>query len=107
MTALPYAPDNVAPNRPRVSDVQDGPIGPCFTVQFGPGQVLPSHRNSSVVVLTAIEGDGEITIAGDGIRSLPRGAVVQLDPNVEHAIAASERGLELRVDLIASCCSRC
>jgi hypothetical protein len=41
------------------------------------------------------------------MRCLPRGTVVQLDPDVEHSVVAGEHGLELLVQLIANCCEHC
>ena len=104
---MPESMPITAAERPIVSDVQDGPLGRFFTVEFAPGQSLLTHRNPATVVITALGGGGDITIAGEGTRALPAGAVVQLAPDVEHAVVAGEDGLELRVDLIASCCSRC
>jgi quercetin dioxygenase-like cupin family protein len=94
-------------SRPVVSDVSHNSEDRHLSIVFQPGQRLPAHRNPARVVITALEGDGEITIAGDGPRVLPTGAVVQLDPGVEHSIVAGDHGLELRVDRLASCCERC
>jgi quercetin dioxygenase-like cupin family protein len=96
-----------AATRPTVSDVQVDAHGRHFIVRFGPGQALPDHRNPARIVLTALTGEGEITIAGHGLRSLPTGVVIQLDPGVAHSVVAGDRGLELRVDFIANCCERC
>ena len=93
--------------RPVVSDVEHGSHGRHFTVRFEPGQQLPPHRNPARVVITAVEGSGDITIAGHGMRCLSRGTVVQLDPDVEHSVVAGEHGLELLVQLIANCCEHC
>lgn len=94
-------------HRPVVSEIEHGAHGRHFTVRFEPGQRLPPHRNPARVVITAVAGSGDIAIAGDGMRVLPRGAVVQIDPDVEHSVVAGDRGLELRVELIASCCEHC
>lgn len=94
-------------SRPVVSDVHQGALGRQFTVTFKPGQHLPSHRNASRVVVTAVEGSGEITVAGAGVCDLPRGAFVQLEPNVEHSVLAGEAGLEVVVQLVPNCCEHC
>jgi quercetin dioxygenase-like cupin family protein len=101
------SPELLIMHRPVVSEIEHGPHGRHFTVRFEPGQALPPHRNKARVVISAVEGSGEIVIAGFGARDLPRGAVVQLDPDVEHSIVAGDGGLELRVDLIANCCEHC
>jgi quercetin dioxygenase-like cupin family protein len=93
--------------RPVVSAVEEGPEGRQFTVTFQPGQRLPSHRNASRVVITAVEGNGEITVEGEGSLALPRGAFLQLEPNVEHSVVAGEAGLELVVRLVRNCCEHC
>ncbi len=77
------------------------------TITLEPGQRLPAHRNPARVVITVVAGSGEITVGDDAVRALPCGAVVQLEPNVEHAVAAGDTGLELAVRLMANCCDRC
>jgi quercetin dioxygenase-like cupin family protein len=94
-------------SRPLVSDLVVDPKRRQFTVRLEPGQQLPPHRNPSKVVITVVEGNGEITVEGAGVRALPTGIVVQLEPNVEHAVLAGEAGLELMVQLMANCCEHC
>jgi len=98
--------DSIA-RRPVVSDVHQGALGRQFTVTFKAGQRLPPHRNASRVVVTAVEGYGEITVEGDGVRELPCGALVQLAPNVEHSVLAGDAGLEVVVQLVTNCCEHC
>jgi quercetin dioxygenase-like cupin family protein len=93
--------------RPVVTDLEVEPHRRRFTVTLEPGQQLPPHRNPSRVVITVVEGYGEITVDGDGRRVLPLGAVVQFEPNVEHAVLAGDTGLELMVQLVANCCEHC
>jgi quercetin dioxygenase-like cupin family protein len=93
--------------RPIVSDVQDGPTGKFFTLDFAPGQSLPTHRNSATVVISVLRGSGEISVADQGPRTLAMTGVFTVQPEVEHAVTAGPDGLELRVDLISSCCSCC
>jgi quercetin dioxygenase-like cupin family protein len=106
---LPYSPVPTQPisHRPVVSDVEQGPNGRQFTVTFLPGQELPPHRNASKVVITAVDGSGEITVEGIGTRALPCGTFVQLEPNAEHAVVAGDQGLQLVVRLVANCCGQC
>lgn len=94
-------------DRPVVSDVHQAALGRQFSVTFKPGQRLPSHRNVSRVVVTAVEGYGEITVEGVGMRELSFGAVVQIEPNVEHSVLAGDAGLEIVVQLVANCCEHC
>lgn len=107
MLSNPAQPETANPGRPVVSEVQHGPLGREFTVRFLPGDALPNHRNAAKVVITAVEGSGEITVAGEGVRELPSGAVVQLEPNVEHSVVAGPLGLELMVRLVTPCCEHC
>ena len=93
--------------RPVVSETVRDDRGRHFTIRFDAGQQLPAHRNRARVVITVLEGSGEITVDGYGMRRLPCGAVVQLDAGAEHAIVAGEHGLEVRVDLVANCCEHC
>ncbi len=105
--SIPLSPELVSRDRPTVSEVIEAPDGRHFTVRFGPLQSLPWHRNPARVVITALTGSGDITVDGVGACPLPAGASVQLDPNAGHAVIAGDDGLELRVDLIASCCNCC
>lgn len=106
--ASPSAPtDSVLTARPIVSELEHGATGRLFSIRFESGQRLPPHRNAARVIMTAVAGSGEILITGDGMRVLPCGAVVQLDPDVEHSVVAGTHGLELRVELVANCCEHC
>src|ERR1019366_998310 len=81
--ASPSAPtDSVLTARPIVSELEHGATGRLFSIRFESGQRLPPHRNAARVIMTAVAGSGEILITGDGMRVLPCGAVVQLDPDV-------------------------
>ncbi|MEO5797820.1 MAG: hypothetical protein ABIZ70_08025 [Gemmatimonadales bacterium] len=93
--------------RPIVSDVIDGPDGKHFTVSFGPWQRLPSHRNASRLLITAIRGSGSFSLSDGTAAPLNSGGIVQVDPDVPHAVAAGEDGLEITVHLIAGCCGVC
>lgn len=94
-------------DRPVVSALHDGPAGRSFTVQFQPGEELPTHRNASRVVITAVRGTGTITIGDHGTRVLREGTFVQLEPNAPHAVVAGGEGLELLVVLAPNCCGAC
>lgn len=105
----PYgAPPTEAPgNRPTISDVIDGPDGRHFTISFGPGQKLPVHRNASRILITTVLGSGEFTLADGTVTVLSAGGIVQVDPDVPHAVVAGDDGLEITVHLIAGCCGVC
>ena len=105
--SLPADPQQSITDRPVVSGLVVAPNRRQFTVNLEPGQQLPPHRNPSKVVITVVQGNGEITVEGDGVRALPTGIVVQLEPNVEHAVLAGDAGLELMVQLVANCCEHC
>lgn len=107
MSSYGSVPVDPIASRPVVSDVHQAALGRQFTVTFKPGQRLPAHRNVSRVVVTAIEGSGEIMVEGAGMRELPLGAVVQIEPNLEHSVLAGDAGLELVVQLVANCCEHC
>lgn len=93
--------------RPVVSEIATDEAGRSFTVRFEPGQELPAHRNASRIVLTAVRGEGTITVEGIGERELREGGFVQLDANVSHAVMAGGTGLELLVALMPNCCGTC
>ena len=103
----PADPQQSITNRPVVSGLVVEPNRRQFTVNLEPRQQLPPHRNPSTVVITAVKGNGEITVEGVGVRALPAGTVVQLEQNVEHAVVAGEAGLVLMVQLVANCCEHC
>ena len=84
----PYAEPTktTADKRPTISEVVKGPTGgSSFTVTFLPGQVLPSHRNRSRILINVIQGDGAITVDRDMPIRVVMGSVVQVAPNAPHA----------------------
>ena len=106
----PYAPPIklTADKRPTISEVVKGPTGgSSFTVTFLPGQVLPTHRNRSRILINVIEGDGAITVDEDLPTRVVTGSVVQVAPNAPHALVAGEAGMLVEVHLVADCCAAC
>jgi quercetin dioxygenase-like cupin family protein len=93
--------------RPAVSGTVEDADGRHFTVTFAAGQALPRHRNASRILITALHGFGDISVADDPPVPLTEGDRVQLDPDVAHAITAGDEGLEITVHLIAGCCGVC
>jgi len=94
-------------NRPTISGTIEDVDGRHFTVTFAAGQVLPRHRNASRILITALRGFGTISLSDGPPAELVKGARVQLDPDVPHALVAGEEGLEITVHLIAGCCGVC
>jgi quercetin dioxygenase-like cupin family protein len=76
-------------------------------MQFEPGQELPTHRNVSRVVITAVRGAGSITVDDAGARILNAGDLVQVGPKAPHSVVAGPDGLELLVVLTPNCCGTC
>ena len=106
----PYAEPSkqLSDKRPTISEVVKGPTGgSSFTVTFLPGQVLPTHRNRSRILINVIQGDGAITVDADMPIRLAPGSVVQVAPNAPHALVAGEEGLLVEVHLVADCCAAC
>jgi quercetin dioxygenase-like cupin family protein len=106
----PYAePTKItAEKRPSISEVVKGPTGgSSFTVTFPPGQVLPTHRNRSRILINVIQGDGAITVDADLPIRLVTGSVVQVAPHAPHALVAGEEGMLVEVHLVADCCAAC
>ncbi|MES2123622.1 MAG: hypothetical protein V4503_02925 [Gemmatimonadota bacterium] len=105
----PYGPPPTSPpdERPAISQLVDTPEGRHFTITFGPWQRLPTHRNASRILITAVRGSGSFSLS-DGIAvALNTGEKVQVDPDVSHAVMAGEDGLEITVHIIAGCCGVC
>lgn len=106
----PYAepPQSVPSKRPVISEVsKDATGGSSFTVTFLPGQVLPTHRNASRILINVLSGEGSIVVSDDRSRSLAEGAVVQIDANAPHSLLAGDSGLLIQVHLVADCCANC
>ena len=106
----PYAgPAKVtADKRPTISEVVKGPTGASsFTVTFLAGQVLPTHRNRSRILINVLQGDGAITVDRDLPVRVVTGSVVQVAPNAPHALVAGEEGMLVEVHLVADCCAAC
>ena len=106
----PYAepPQAIPAKRPIVSEVKKDESGASsFTVTFLPGQELPTHRNTSRILINVIQGDGAITVDADMPIRLAPGSVVQVAPNAPHALVAGEEGLLVEVHLVADCCAAC
>ncbi|MES2305320.1 MAG: hypothetical protein V4558_07425 [Gemmatimonadota bacterium] len=105
----PYGPPppTLPETRPTISDVVEGPEGRHFTITFGPWQRLPTHRNASRILITAVRGSGSFSLSDGTAAALNTGGIVQVDPDVPHAVAAGEDGLEITVHLIAGCCGVC
>lgn len=102
------APPHSSPlNRPVVSRTIEDADGRHFTVTFAAGQELPRHQNSSRILITAVSGSGTISLSDGPPTALAAGDLVQLDPDLPHAIAAGDDGLEITVHLIAGCCGVC
>jgi quercetin dioxygenase-like cupin family protein len=93
--------------RPRVADVLEAGGVRSFTLHFTPGQALPDHRNASRITILVIQGEGILTVAESGPRTIAVGDLVQIDANVVHSVEAPEGPLELRVTLRANCCESC
>ena len=93
--------------RPLVSAVTEDEPGRSFTVRFAPHQRLLEHKNRARIVSLAVAGRGVLTVEGMAPRQLVEGDVVQLDPNVVHAVESLSEPLELQVVLRANCCGSC
>lgn len=99
--------ESVPNRRPIVSDVTEDETGRSFTVHFAPFQRLLDHKNRARIVIMAITGRGILTVEGMDPREIVAGDVVQVDPNVVHAVESLEEPLELQVVLRANCCGSC
>jgi quercetin dioxygenase-like cupin family protein len=106
---LPEAliPETVPAKHPTVSDVTEDATGRSFTVRFQPGQRLLDHKNSQRITIMAVHGYGILAVEGSGRRQLHAGEMVQLDPNVVHAVEALDVPLEIQVVLRPNCCGSC
>jgi quercetin dioxygenase-like cupin family protein len=106
---LPEAliPETVPAKHPTISDVVEDATGRSFTVRFQPGQRLLDHKNSHRVTIMAVHGHGILTVAGGNPRQIHAGEMVQLDPNVVHAVEALSVPLEIQVVLRPNCCESC
>lgn len=100
-------PETVTAKHPTISDVLEDATGKSFTVRFAPGQRLLDHKNSHRIAIMAVSGHGILTVAGTDPRQLTAGDVVQLDPNVVHAVEALDVPLEIQVVLRPNCCGTC
>ena len=99
--------ESVATRRPIVSDVTEDATGRSFTVRFAPFQRLLEHKNRARIVILAVSGSGVLTVDGMEPRALVAGDVVQLDPDVVHAVESLDEPLELQVVLRPNCCGSC
>lgn len=106
---LPEAliPETAPAKHPTISDVTEDATGRSFTVRFLPGQRLLDHKNSHRIAIMAVHGHGILTVAGVGPRQITAGEMVQLDPNVVHAVEALDVPLEIQVVLRPNCCGSC
>lgn len=95
-------------SRPVVSDlVRDEYGSASFTVEFAPGQELPTHRNASRILLQVLRGSGIITVSEREPADVVEGDQVQVGPNAPHAVSAGTAGMLLQVHLVPDCCSAC
>jgi quercetin dioxygenase-like cupin family protein len=100
-------PETVPAKHPTISDVVDDATGRSFTVRFQPGQRLLDHKNSHRIAIMAVHGRGILTVAGSDPRQIRAGEMVQLGPNVVHAVEALDVPLEIQVVLRPNCCESC
>lgn len=106
----PYAapPRTESSRRPTVSEVRKDESGASsFTITFLAGQELPTHRNASRILINVLQGNGAIMVDAEQPSPLVTGTVVQIGPNIPHALVAGEIGLLVEVHLVADCCASC
>lgn len=96
-----------AADRPTISELVRGPAGNTFTITFAPGQRLPSHRNSSRLLLTVSAGEGTLSVDDGAPVAIASGSCVQLEPDAPHALEAGAAGMTVEVLLAAACCPSC
>ncbi len=107
-----YAPPSSVPpsHRPVISDlIRHADGGSSFTISFTANQELPTHRNNSKVLISVLNGSGDIFVGDDAGVGVVAGKIVQIPANQPHSVTAGPNGMLIEVHLIneSDACSCC
>lgn len=93
------------PDRPATALMHESAGARLVVFRIAPGQSVPSHTNSSTVVLTVVEGSGFVS-GVDGERPVSAGHVVAYAPDEPHAMRADHTQLVLVATIAPNPASR-
>jgi quercetin dioxygenase-like cupin family protein len=82
------------PNRPATALLHDVLAARLVIFRIAPGQAVPPHTSTSMVILTVLEGTGTV-VGGTEERAVSVGDVIIYEPNELHGMRAADDTLVL------------